>query len=98
MQTAPADGTDDRVIMLDSDSIVQHSLDHLFAAPLSEVSLPRAYWLDQPWLNSQLIVAMPSEALWQRTLSIVKSGTRFAALCVRVARAPLMIQRHGSHQ
>jgi len=83
VQIGPTDCTDDRVLMIDSDSIVQHSLDHLFEAPLTDLALSRAYWNDQQWLNSQLILAVPSEALWQRVLAVVNSGTIFAALCAR---------------
>lgn len=41
-------------------------MDELFLIPSSPVAMPRAYWLDQPFLSSQLILLEPSEFEWQR--------------------------------
>ena len=71
------------MIILDSDSIVQHSLDHLFLSPLSAIAMPRAYWNPaSPQLTSMLIVATPSEALWAKAVEIVLTGGLAAALYV----------------
>ncbi|KAL5381628.1 hypothetical protein DPSP01_007076 [Paraphaeosphaeria sporulosa] len=53
-----------RVISLDSDATVRQSMDELFLLPSSPVAMPRAYWLDQPFLSSQLIVIEPSAREW----------------------------------
>lgn len=41
-------------------------MDELFLIPSSPVAMPRAYWLDQPFLSSQLILIEPSHTEWQR--------------------------------
>lgn len=69
-----------RVISLDSDATVRQvslttyqtgiiahtyqSMDELFLLPSSPVAMPRAYWLDQPFLSSQMIVIEPSAQGW----------------------------------
>ncbi|KAF2005410.1 glycosyltransferase family 8 protein [Amniculicola lignicola CBS 123094] len=55
-----------RVISLDSDATVLQSMDELFLLPPAPVAMPRAYWLDQPFLSSQLIVIEPSKDEWRR--------------------------------
>jgi hypothetical protein len=41
-------------------------MDELFMLPSSPVAMPRAYWLDQPFLSSQLILIEPSIGEWHR--------------------------------
>jgi hypothetical protein len=41
-------------------------MDELFLLPSAPVAMPRAYWLDQPFLSSQLVVIEPSEKEWKR--------------------------------
>ncbi|KAF2441974.1 glycosyltransferase family 8 protein [Karstenula rhodostoma CBS 690.94] len=55
-----------RVISLDSDATVKQHMDELFLTPSSPVAMPRAYWLDQPFLSSQLILLEPSTVEWDR--------------------------------
>lgn len=55
-----------RVISLDSDAIVREHMDELFLLPSSAVAMPRAYWLDQPFLSSQSVVIEPSAREWHR--------------------------------
>ncbi|KAH7061800.1 nucleotide-diphospho-sugar transferase [Paraphoma chrysanthemicola] len=55
-----------RVLSLDSDAIVQDHMDELFLSPSSPVAMPRAYWLDQPFLSSQLLLLEPSQREWDR--------------------------------
>lgn len=43
----------------------QH-MDELFLLPSSPVAMPRAYWLDQPFLSSQLVLVEPSDVEWHR--------------------------------
>ncbi|RFU30235.1 hypothetical protein B7463_g6073, partial [Scytalidium lignicola] len=50
----------DRVLSLDSDSTVLQPMDELFLLPPCPVAMPRAYWMDQPLLSSQLILIQPS--------------------------------------
>ncbi|KAF1969190.1 nucleotide-diphospho-sugar transferase [Bimuria novae-zelandiae CBS 107.79] len=54
-----------RLISLDSDAT---HMDELFLTPLgsSPVAMPRAYWLDQPFLSSQIILLAPSATEWGR--------------------------------
>ncbi|KAH7122736.1 nucleotide-diphospho-sugar transferase [Dendryphion nanum] len=55
-----------RLISLDSDAILRDHMDELFLLPSSPVAMPRAYWLDQLFLSSQLIVLEPSHSEWRR--------------------------------
>jgi hypothetical protein len=41
-------------------------MDELFLLPPAPVAMPRAYWLDQPSLSSQIVVLEPSRSEWQR--------------------------------
>ncbi|EQC25786.1 hypothetical protein SDRG_16382 [Saprolegnia diclina VS20] len=56
----------DRVIYLDSDAWLQRNLDHLFYLGEAVFWAPRAYWLDQPFIASTLLVLTPSNALFRR--------------------------------
>jgi hypothetical protein len=41
-------------------------MDKLFLIPSSPVAMPRAYWLDQPFLSSQLVLLQPSQFEWHQ--------------------------------
>jgi hypothetical protein len=41
-------------------------MDELFLLPQAPVGMPRAYWLDQPFLSSQLVLIEPSKFEFQR--------------------------------
>jgi len=41
-------------------------MDELFLTPSSPVAMPRAYWLDQPFFSTQLILLEPSQREWRR--------------------------------
>ncbi|KAJ1499157.1 hypothetical protein HMI54_012048 [Coelomomyces lativittatus] len=47
-------------------------MDELFLLPAAPVAMPRAYWLDQFFLSSQLVVIEPSEDSWQRVQSAME--------------------------
>jgi alpha-N-acetylglucosamine transferase len=55
-----------RVVFLDADTLVQRNLDHLFDLTAAAFAAPRAYWLKQPFISSQLFVLTPSPATWAR--------------------------------
>ncbi|KAI4685772.1 uncharacterized protein J4E88_003608 [Alternaria novae-zelandiae] len=61
-----------RVISLDSDATLLNHMDELFLLPTAPVAMPRAYWLEQFFLSSQLIVIEPSEDSWQRVQSAME--------------------------
>lgn len=42
------------------------TMDELFLLPSTPIAMPRAYWLDQPFLSSQLAVIEPSTTEWNR--------------------------------
>ncbi|PVH80652.1 glycosyltransferase family 8 protein [Cadophora sp. DSE1049] len=48
------------LLSLDSDSTVLQHMDELFLLPPAPVAMPRAYWLDKPYLSSQLVLIQPS--------------------------------------
>ncbi|KAI0572098.1 Alpha-N-acetylglucosamine transferase [Pyrenophora tritici-repentis] len=62
-----------RVMSLDSDAIVREHMDELFLLPSSSVVMPRAYWLDQPFLSSQLVLVEPSVKEWRRVQQFMNS-------------------------
>lgn len=47
-------------------------MDELFLLPSSTVAMPRAYWLDQPFLSSQLVLIEPSHKEWYRVENFMK--------------------------
>lgn len=52
-------------------------MDELFLLPSAPIAMPRAYWLNQLFLSSQLIVLEPSHSEWKRiqdTMSQETSG------------------------
>ncbi|KAJ4302810.1 hypothetical protein N0V90_001701 [Kalmusia sp. IMI 367209] len=65
-----------RVISLDSDAIVKQTMDELFLLPTSPVAMPRAYWLDQPFLSSQILVIEPSSTEWSRIARYMSSNAK----------------------
>ncbi len=57
----------ERIIYLDADAIPLKNIDHLFSLPFSEmIAAPRAYWLQQPFVTSLLLVVKPSNLMWYR--------------------------------
>ncbi|KAG9246860.1 nucleotide-diphospho-sugar transferase [Calycina marina] len=50
----------DRVLVLDTDAILQTHLDALFFLPPAVVAAPSAYWLAQPKLGSHIMLLTPS--------------------------------------
>ncbi|KXT06555.1 hypothetical protein AC579_1172 [Pseudocercospora musae] len=57
-----------RVLTLDSDATVLRSMDELFLMPSAPVAMPRAYWLNDSTLSSQLILVEPSTFEMNRVL------------------------------
>lgn len=47
-------------------------MDELFLIPSSPVAMPRAYWLDQLFLSSQLVVIEPARIEWERMQEYMK--------------------------
>ncbi|KAF7922346.1 uncharacterized protein EAE97_011088 [Botrytis byssoidea] len=70
----------ERLLVLDSDSIVLKSMDELFLAPMSDSTqllAPRAYWLDSegvPQLASHIMLIKPSTTEFLRLESEVKKA------------------------
>ena len=64
----------DRVLSLDSDSTVLQLMDELFLLPPCPVAMPRAYWLDKPYLSSQLILIQPSVDEFTRVESAISNA------------------------
>jgi alpha-N-acetylglucosamine transferase len=56
-----------RIIFLDSDTIILKSLDHLFLLPRGiGLAAPRVYWIKDQEFTSTMLVIEPSEELWQK--------------------------------
>ncbi|KAF4314999.1 hypothetical protein G195_011387, partial [Phytophthora kernoviae 00238/432] len=54
----------DRVVFLDSDAVPMTNLDHLFHLPPAPLYAPTAYWLEQPFFASTLLVIEPSDTVF----------------------------------
>lgn len=65
----------DRVLSLDSDSTVLQHMDELFLLPPSVVAMPRAYWLEKPYLSSQLVLIQPSVEEFKRVKNAIDHAT-----------------------
>ncbi|KAF7555101.1 hypothetical protein G7Z17_g2447 [Cylindrodendrum hubeiense] len=55
-----------RVVVLDADQLILKSLDHLFDLPPTDLAAPRAYWLDDSFLSSTLMLIQPTAKLWDQ--------------------------------
>lgn len=62
----------DRLISIDSDSLLLGSLDELFFVPPAAAVMPRAYWLSTPTMSSHIMVLTPSTDAFQRVEDIMK--------------------------
>ena len=64
-----------RIIVLDSDQLILRSLDDVFTKvpPEVEVAAPQAYWYDEPFATSALMMVSLSEPLWERMNSSLVS-------------------------
>ena len=66
----------DRVLSIDSDSLLLQHLDELFLAPSCPVAMPRAYWLfpDNPILSSQVMLVEPSHFEFKRITEKIENA------------------------
>lgn len=66
----------DRVLSIDSDTLLLHHMDELFIIPSSPVAMPRAYWLlpDLDVLTSLLLLVEPSEKEFVRVIEAVDNA------------------------
>jgi len=64
----------DRVLSLDSDSTILQHMDELFLLPPCPVAMPRAYWLDKPYLSSQLVLIQPSVQEFKRVEDAINNA------------------------
>lgn len=62
----------DRLIAIDSDSLLLGSLDELFFVPPAAAVMPHAYWLSTPTMSSHIMVLTPSTEVSQRVEDIIK--------------------------
>ncbi|KAF4340148.1 GNT1 alphan-acetylglucosamine transferase [Fusarium beomiforme] len=64
----------DRVLSIDSDSVLLQAMDELFFLPSAPVAMPRAYWLSpEKVLSSQIMVVQPSVQEFSRIMERVQS-------------------------
>ncbi|KAK2671768.1 Nucleotide-diphospho-sugar transferase [Fusarium oxysporum f. sp. vasinfectum] len=64
----------DRVLSIDSDSVLLHHMDELFFLPAATVAMPRAYWISpEKILSSQLMLIQPSDTEFSRIMERVQS-------------------------
>ncbi|AEO64730.1 glycosyltransferase family 8 protein [Thermothielavioides terrestris NRRL 8126] len=66
----------DRVLSLDSDSVVLQHMDELFLLPPCPMAMPRAYWLypEKKVLSSQVMLLQPSEAEFARVMDKINAA------------------------
>ncbi|KAJ4269475.1 N-acetylglucosaminyltransferase [Fusarium torreyae] len=66
----------DRVLSIDSDSVLLQSMDELFLLPPAPVAMPRAYWINsEKVLSSQVMLIEPSETEFTRVMDKVHSSS-----------------------
>ncbi len=66
----------ERVVFMDADALPWSNLESLFALNFHEpVALPVAYWLNQPYGTTALMVAQPSVENWHHILSWIDAST-----------------------
>lgn len=63
-----------RILMLDSDSTLLRHMDELFFIPPAPIALPRAYWLDKPYLSSQVMLIEPSALAFERVKKEIQTA------------------------
>ncbi len=63
----------ERVLNLDSDSTIQQTMDELFLLPPCPVAMPRAYWLQDRSLSSQIVLIQPSNMEFQRIVDAINT-------------------------
>ncbi|KAF5654112.1 hypothetical protein F25303_1659 [Fusarium sp. NRRL 25303] len=64
----------DRVLSIDSDSVLLQHMDELFFLPTAPVAMPRAYWISpEKILSSHLMLIQPSETELFRIMERVES-------------------------
>ncbi|OQS05851.1 secreted RxLR effector peptide protein [Thraustotheca clavata] len=61
----------DRIIFIDSDAWLHRNLDHLFDLREAVFWAPRAYYQDQPFIASTLLVVKPSNFLFQQLVDAI---------------------------
>jgi hypothetical protein len=61
----------DRIIVLDADVFIQHSLDHLFQLPDVPLAAPVANWENEACITDALFVVQPSKEVWQKALALI---------------------------
>lgn len=66
----------DRIIYLDSDAWLMKNIDHLFHLPKSIFWAPRAYWIQQPFIQSTLLVVEPNDEIYNTLRTTVEYDTR----------------------
>ncbi|EPE25282.1 Nucleotide-diphospho-sugar transferase [Glarea lozoyensis ATCC 20868] len=65
----------DRVLSLDSDSTILQHMDELFLLPPAPVAMPRAYWLKDHFLSSQLALIQPSNNEFARVQEAILTAS-----------------------
>ncbi|KAK4120047.1 glycosyltransferase family 8 protein [Parathielavia appendiculata] len=68
----------DRVLSLDSDSVLLQNMDELFLLPPCPVAMPRAYWLypETMILSSQVMLVTPSEVEFGHVMDKINQAGR----------------------
>ncbi|KAF4984318.1 hypothetical protein FZEAL_469 [Fusarium zealandicum] len=64
-----------RVLVLDSDQLILKDLDHLFDLPSANLYAPTAYWLDDSYLSSTLMLIQPTAELWEEMQEAIRNLT-----------------------
>lgn len=62
----------ERLIAIDSDSLLLGSLDELFFIPPAPAVMPHAYWLRKPTMSSHIMVLTPSEDAFRSVEDIIE--------------------------
>ncbi|KAH6986974.1 alphaN-acetylglucosamine transferase [Ilyonectria destructans] len=99
------DSSLNRVVVLDADQLILKNLDHLFDLPQADLVAPRAYWLDDSFLSSTLMLIQPTSKLWSQIQQTVATlpphqydmdviNALFGDLAVRLPGSYIVLNNH----
>ncbi|KPM44440.1 hypothetical protein AK830_g2069 [Neonectria ditissima] len=62
-----------RLVVLDADQLILRSLDKVFDLPPADFYAPSAYWIDDSFLSSTIMLIQPNAELWTKIQQTVAS-------------------------
>lgn len=76
-----------RLLVLDSDATVLQPLDELFLLPAATAVVPRAWWLDRPFVSSHVMLIQPSAGEFARVQTALAQMARLGVYDMEIVNA-----------